>query len=234
MSKKQNPATRLGRSPRGFDRKSGTYNLRPRILIVCEGEKTEPNYLNDVVSACRLTAADVRIVGKECDSAPISVVTYAENLYNDSDPKFQYIFCVFDRDRHETFHDAVRKLEKLGAKGFSAINSDPCFEYWLLLHFRYTRKSYVKTGSKSPGDVLEAELCQEFKRAFGIEYRKGMPGIYGMLVRLMDDAARRAEQAVRDVHATNDPNPSTDVLRLINFLRNQSVPPQESLPVNRE
>jgi hypothetical protein len=52
-----------------------------RVLIVCEGGKTEPKYLQELRDAFRLSAANIRIVGDECGSSPRSVVDYALKTY---------------------------------------------------------------------------------------------------------------------------------------------------------
>ncbi len=39
---------------------------KPRYLIVCEGEATEPNYFNGLRNIERLPTAHVKICGEEC------------------------------------------------------------------------------------------------------------------------------------------------------------------------
>ncbi|TGG87894.1 RloB domain-containing protein [Geotoga petraea] len=40
-------------------RKKDIRNIKPKILIVCEGEKTEPNYFK----AFRITSVQVQVIG---------------------------------------------------------------------------------------------------------------------------------------------------------------------------
>ena len=47
------------------------------VLIVCEGGKTEPKYLQELRDAFKLSTANIRIAGDECGSSPRSVVDYA-------------------------------------------------------------------------------------------------------------------------------------------------------------
>ncbi|HJV28672.1 MAG TPA: RloB family protein [Aromatoleum sp.] len=229
MSAERNALARLKRPPRDFSRKADVAPPRARILIVCEGEKTEPNYFFDLLDDCRLTAADVRVVGKECDSAPISVVDHAEKECGAR--RFERVFCVFDRDRHESFDEAIRKIRSLRDNKFRAIVSYPCFEYWLLLHFKYTRKGYVARGKNSPGTVLETELSAEFERVLGVPYKKGAEGIYRELKKKMNFAAKNAALASSDAGVTEELNPSTEILELINYLRSESPDRLEPLPL---
>jgi hypothetical protein len=48
------------------------------ILVVCEGEKTEPNYIAHYKKGLGLCNVKLEICGKECGSDPLSVVEYAE------------------------------------------------------------------------------------------------------------------------------------------------------------
>jgi hypothetical protein len=68
------------------------------VLIVCEGGKTEPKYLQELRDAFRLSAANIRIAGDECGSSPRSVVDYALKTYRE-EKKYNRVFCVFDKDR---------------------------------------------------------------------------------------------------------------------------------------
>ena len=108
----------------------------PRILLVCEGEKTEPIYFSDLVVAWGLSN-QVKI-GKNDGSSPDRIVARAEELFalaQREGDAFDEVFCVFDRDAHERFGDAVARLKALKAVGqpVSGVVSVPCFEFWLLL-----------------------------------------------------------------------------------------------------
>jgi hypothetical protein len=73
------------------------------ILIVCEGEKTEPNYFSELKKAFRLSNANVRICGRGSD--PLSVVNFAIEAFR-REPEFDRVYCVFDRDRHTRYNEA--------------------------------------------------------------------------------------------------------------------------------
>lgn len=47
------------RTPRDTKRKRGQRDRRPRVLIVCEGEKTEPYYFKDLAHHYRLSGVKV-------------------------------------------------------------------------------------------------------------------------------------------------------------------------------
>lgn len=82
-----------------------------RVLIVCEGAKTEPNYLKEIRDTYRLTTANIDICGDECGSDPRSVVNYAIKKFRE-DQDYDRVYCVMDRDKHETFDAAMDKLRQ--------------------------------------------------------------------------------------------------------------------------
>jgi hypothetical protein len=121
-----------------------------RVLIVCEDSDSSPAYLRAVCDELRLSTANIEIKGEECGSAPISVVEYAIKLIK-KDNGYDQVYCVIDRDQHKRFQEA---LEKAKGKKIKMIVSIPCFEYWLLLHFEFTTKSFQATERHSVCDNI--------------------------------------------------------------------------------
>ena len=124
-----------------------------KVLIVCEGEKTEPNYFEALKDHLALNSANIYVTG-ECGSSPVSIFGYAMQRYRDEqrrgDP-FDKVFCVFDRDAHDTYQQALDKIAAAKPKDtFVATTSVPCFEYWLLLHFDYTTAPFALLGRRAP------------------------------------------------------------------------------------
>ena len=130
------------------------------IFIVCEGEKTEPNYFIELKKNFRLSSANVRISGRGAD--PSSVVNFAIETFR-REPEFDRVYCVFDRDRHGTYNAALDRVRRTrlgkGSKIFS-IPSIPCFEFWLLLHFIYTTRPF----DAPPGDSICSTVIKELKK----------------------------------------------------------------------
>ena len=56
-----------------------------RILIVCEGSKTEPNYLREIRAYYRLRSANVVVRPSESGTAPLQVVECALSLFEGGD-----------------------------------------------------------------------------------------------------------------------------------------------------
>lgn len=115
-----------------------------RMLIVCEGAKTEVNYFLAMRREHRIPSADIEIVHSEYGTEPIQIVEYAEARFKET-KAFDRVYAVFDRDDHLTYHNALMKAEALDGKlkndddkkvPFKAVPSVPNFEFWILLHFR--------------------------------------------------------------------------------------------------
>jgi len=105
------------------------------VLIVCEGEKTEPNYFAALKRVFRLSNTNIKVCG--CGSDPITLVNFAIATFK-REREFDRVYCVFDRDRHTTYTGAIKKISQTrlgGGSKISAVPSVPCFEFWILLHF---------------------------------------------------------------------------------------------------
>lgn len=133
-------------------RRQGTRNVKQSFLIVCEGERTEPDYFK----AFRMTAATVRAVGQALNT--IGLVNKAINIREaDKKKKRLYDQCrvVFDKDDFpaKDFNQAIELAEK---NGFHVAYSNQAFEYWFLLHFNLYkgclhRNNYANTLTKLTG-----------------------------------------------------------------------------------
>ncbi len=190
----------------------------PRFLIVCEGMKTEPYYFEEFCEVHHLRTPRVRIAPGEGGSSPDRVVAYAEQLFDEDaqlgPDRYDQVFCVMDRDKHPTFKVAIQRITGLNAEGkpFVAIPSFPCFEYWLLLHFTFTRQSFHAAGKRSICDNVIRELRKQ--PGFGA-YAKAQKDIYSQLRDRTEAAIKHALQAEKEAEETGELNPSTCVHHLV-------------------
>lgn len=187
-----------------------------RVLIVCEGSKTEPNYLQELIDYFELNSANVEIDGSS-GSSPISVIRYAKRRYDEEKKKndsFDRVFCVFDKDTHASYEQAVAEIVNFRPSGiYQAIPSVPCFEYWLLLHFEYSTKPYSSYGGKSACDCIIKDL-----KKYISEYAKGTKGLFNDLIHQTDQARAFSEKASREATGTGTDNPTTLMHKLVDYL----------------
>ena len=186
-----------------------------RVLIVCEGEKTEPNYFRGLRAAFGINTMNVVIADKKRGLDPKRLVEYALEEYR-KDSDFEHVFCVFDRDKHATYDDALDKIRKTRMKAgtkLHAITSIPCFEIWLLLHFTFTTRSFCSATDDSNCALVMSDLDQ-----FMPGYSKGGTDVFMGNERLQT-AIDNAKQ-LEEFHKTSGTdNPSTRIYKVVEFLR---------------
>ncbi len=212
-----------------FNRHSPKFEEYDLVLIVCEGEKTEPNYFKQLIQEERLSSANIVITG-ECGSDPVSVVKHSIALYKErkkeKNPATLYdrVYCVIDRDSHSNFSKANALIDEFnkseGKQILSSIKSFSSFEFWYLLHFKDSRSAFHKTGSKSASEMCESALNTEWKSKFGVAYSKVHNNIYNDLLPFYPEAVKNAQRCLEDAHTTREYNPSTEVFYLTEYLKN--------------
>ena len=183
-----------------------------RVLIVAEGQKTEAAYFTGVAKHYRLSTANIVVLGQGAD--PTGVVREAVKLKRREQQRgdgYDRVFCVFDRDGHVNFEPASQRAS---AVGIDLARSWPCFEYWLLLHFDFSRKPYVRSGARSPCDECIHDLRQHMP-----DYHKAQHDVFAHLLDRLEQAKDRAIRAHDDFLATEERNPSTEVHGLVDFLQ---------------
>jgi len=185
-----------------------------RVLIVSEGSKTEPNYLDEMRIERRLPAAHIRIVPSALGTQPRQVVDYAEQLFRQSG-EYDVVVAVFDRDDHATYHDALARAEQLNGAmrndfrelvPFFVAASVPSFELWLLLHFEDVQ-------AWRPRGEVYARL-----RAAMPEYEKGTKGVYARTKANLPLAIARAKRLAARATLRDDQEPNSTIFQLIELL----------------
>ena len=128
--------------------------LKPVILIVTEGSQTEPKYFEHYRS--RQTNIDIRVVGshtKGGETDYLALIRKAVEYQSKNQLSVSNgdaVWVVADGDVNYNTPDPIAAKDKLlskaqkmaDAKGIHIALSNPCFEFWYLLHFQYTTKFF--------------------------------------------------------------------------------------------
>lgn len=208
----KNPRARSGRDLRRNAPKRRPY---PRMLIVCEGSKTEVNYFEEIRQEKRLPNVNLRIIPSPLGTEPQQIVEGAEAEFLKS-KGFEKVYVVFDRDQHLTYANAIAMAEARNEKlrndekksvAFEAIVSVPCFELWLLLHFADI------TGPLNRYDAL-ARLRHHL-----VGYQKGNSGIYSETSARLTVATQRAAAIRKNFCRLPGNDAFTNVDELVEELR---------------
>jgi hypothetical protein len=204
------------RNASAYRRKGPTKEPYDVVLIVCEGSKTEPNYFKGLRAAYKLSSTNVDIVPPEYGNDPVSIVRFAESqLSNDT---YDRAYCVFDRDGHVNYTDALRFVSESAfgrANRLVAIPSVPCFEVWLLLHYRFSDAPFVGAGGLSPCDQVIRALKEHLR-----DYAKGRKDTFRQLQPLLEIALQNADLLSRNNINSGSENPATKIHDLVQYLRN--------------
>lgn len=204
------------RSGRDLRRKEATRPPYPRVLIVCEGSKTEVNYFEEIRQEARLPTVDLRVIQSPLGTEPRQVVVGAEKEFGKT-RAFERIYAVFDRDQHLTYADAIRmaeardrafKNDEKAVVTFEAIVSVPCFELWLLLHFADIRAPLHR----------DEAFAQVRRHITG--YDKGSTGCYTTILPHLPLATQRAAALKQQSSRLPGDDAYTDVHELVAALRN--------------
>ena len=219
----------MGRDNQAKDRqlrRNTTKNARrasyARILIVTEGSKTEPLYLEEIRAAHQLHSANVEVQPGQLGTAPIQVVRYAQQLFEKGElhkgirPKiFDQVYAVFDRDDHDSYFNALSLAQSLDGKlrnedgqavRFKAIASIPSFELWLLLHYEDIQAPIHR-------DEVMARLKQHIPG-----YDKGAGGAFATTRNRLETAMHRAQALEAKFNAYTAPEPFTALHELVTLL----------------
>lgn len=187
-----------GYSPRKVD----TKEVRQRFLIVCEGEKTEPNYFRSFRVPKNVAEIDVKGLGEN----PSKLVNSAKDLKEQEE--YDQVWCVFDRDSWtpEDFNNAIKNAEN---QGFKVAYSNEAFELWYVLHFEF-----LNSG------IPRSDYCKKLTRLLKKKYQKNSEEIYDELLDKQPTAIRNAINLLNqyDCHIPARDNPSTTVHLLVQEL----------------
>lgn len=201
------------------DREKRSYRSRPvrkRYLIVCEGEKTEPNYFEAYKLKLPRGLVEIDIVGEGDNTLNIvnKVIELRDAAAKD---QYQYDECwaVFDKDSfpNDRFNSAVFLARR---ENIMCAYSNEAFELWYLLHFEF----YQNAMSRTDYAYLLSNHIKE-------EYRKNSTRMLELLDQLGDEdlAIERAItlSEIYDGYNPANENPVTYVHKLINSLSEQIV-----------
>ncbi|MBE9198710.1 MULTISPECIES: RloB family protein [unclassified Nodularia (in: cyanobacteria)] len=175
---------------RGYSvRKVANRELRQIFLIICEGEKTEPNYFKSFRVPKDVIDVDVRGFGYN----PSKLVEKAKELNNQGD--YDQIWCVFDRDDcpKQDFKNAIKNAHKAG---FKVAYSNEAFELWYVLHFEF-----LNTG------LPRQDYIPKLNKFLKNKYKKNSAAIHEELEELQPIAIKNAKKLLNQY---NPPNPESD------------------------
>jgi len=176
------------------------------LVIVCEGEATEPIYFNHY----RTRGKNLKIeTPKTKKTDPVGLAKFARKQIGRYDLDMRsgdQIWCVFDAD-HNT-DSQISAACRVASPQIRIALSNPCFELWFLLHFAYTESKISSTD-------------------LGLRLKKHLQK-YAKTLDVFNELDPRTDTAIRNAKKLNSyqknnqillrsakSNPSTQVFRIV-------------------
>ena len=191
-----------------------------RITILCEGQ-TEVQYFREIVRYLGIDRFVDIAVTEEKD--PYGILMALGTLLKPSDE----VWMVFDRDHHNGFYRALAFAK--GLPQVHCVPTNPCFEYWFLLHFKafkddlpfdeqQERETHLEKRYSGQCNVMhittttyeyftKPETCLTKLKHFFPGYQKNRPDCFHRLASMMQVAYKRAKAKPMDelVHTSSIP-----------------------------
>ena len=102
-------AHRQPRHAKSLKRSAAGREMYDRVLVVCEGTKTERAYFNEIRNKLELSTANVEVTPAD-RSDPMSIVRYAKDLQKISarqGNRYDHIYCVLTEISTENFKTLI-------------------------------------------------------------------------------------------------------------------------------
>ena len=201
------------RPRKGLKRKPPYRTPNKSELIVCEGEKSEKMYFNALKGRLRLRAVQINVISQS-ESEPIAVVeraiTKKEEMAKLGIP-YEKVWCVVDVEipPHNTLDKAWEKARE--TDGLELILTNPCIEYWFLLHFKKHTAPFDNNI-----DVMNA------LKAVHPSYKKSRIG-FDILYPHTATAIKHSKEVLEEKkcgECLGDCNPFTHVHKIVEHLQN--------------
>ena len=197
---------------REYSRRVDTRYLRDRILILCEGEKTEPNYFRKFPLDIELVEIDVKGTGANTLSLVEDAIRRRQDAANRGRP-YNQIWCVFDRDSFPpgNFNRAFKMADK---NRVHIAYSNQCFELWYILHYHFNDAA-----------INRHEYARRLTKFIGRKYHKNDETMYDILKERQANAIQNAKKLLSRYDTCNPEkdDPSTTVYELVEAL-NEFIP----------
>ena len=199
--------------------KSDSRYIRCRVLIVCEGAKTEPNYFKSFDQMKNRSSFVFEVTSDGGGINTKDVVDEAIRLRDEAKSNgrpFDTVWAVFDKDSFDSavFDNAINKAE---ANKINCAWSNEAFELWYVYHFDDRSTAMQRNEYKK---VITQRVCAN---GIQFQYKKNDPNMRKILSDCGCDEHLAIKRAERQADSFTDRryhthNPSTMVYKLVRLL----------------
>ena len=198
--------TNFSYRPKKLTRLENVRNLR-RFLIVCEGEKTEPNYFRKFPENPEVyDRIDIHGTGYNTVSLVKEAIRLKSEAQTRKEPYIE-VWCVFDKDDFsiEQFQSAITLAEKNQIRCAYSIEA----LLWYLLHYNFYDAA-----------LSHDQYKEKLTELLGKVYSKNEEGMYRLLQKRQSIAIQNARKlyALQHTRPLSEQNPITTVFGLVERL----------------
>lgn len=182
--------------PKKRGKRACPIKVNKRLLVVCEGEKTEFNYFDGFIRKCKLRGqlVEVKVIDVRMNTAK-ELIGFLRNLREEPSDE---LWAVFDKDGYTKHPDAFNMAKANNIRiAFSSIS----FEYWVLLHFEYTTRPFERAE----------EIISHLKNKDYIDYEKNDRTTYE---KIKDKTTVAVTHAVRVRKYQHEANPNSKIYEM--------------------
>jgi hypothetical protein len=184
--------------------------LRRRLLVVTQGEVTEPVYFE----ALKRLHREVVVVVETCPKSPPQMLDAARAIQikaaRSREERYDTVWVVFDAEERPDLAMLRQLRHQADQHGIRLAWSNPCFEVWLTLHLAFSQAQLLNAAESIR--QLTTHLPSYAKD------RRGAERNMAILLPLVGTALVNA-QRLREGHVARDagefPNPATDIDQLV-------------------
>ena len=184
--------------------------LRRRLLVVTQGEVTEPVYFETLKRLHR----EVVVVVEACPKSPPQMLDAARAIQikaaRSREERYDTVWVVFDAEERPDLAMLRQLRHQADQHGIRLAWSNPCFEVWLTLHLAFSQAQLLNAAESIR--QLTTHLPSYAKD------RRGAERSMAILIPQVATALANA-QRLREGHESRDagefPNPATDVDQLV-------------------
>ncbi|MCL6387414.1 MULTISPECIES: RloB family protein [Pectobacterium] len=178
----------------------------PNVMyIFCEGEKTEPLYIEAYIADNANAKSKVIRIPKTKKNTPEQLVDMAIKKKNsDATAEGDVFWVVYDREDVQQHSHALHKRawDKAMHNGVNVALSNVCFEFWLLLHFGYTNAAFTSYSNL----ISHSDFLKNLKKINIDSYNKGSKLIYPSIKYGLVNARKNAttlNSYIKSLHPNN-------------------------------
>jgi len=208
-------------------------NLREtQWLIICEGEKTEPNYFKGLVAELNLKGInkiDIKTCGEGTSTKSLvkrvdRYFEYCDKVSGATKIPYAKIILIFDQDGFgaEKFNTAIQMAKQRYPTSIVAWSNES-FELWLCLHFEYEQSPLHRNNYNDKLTAIFRSNGEFTNRQNYEKHGKNLDNIFKSITKCggsYKTAIRNARKlaAGKDLHNPAKCNPTTMVFEAVDVL----------------